>query len=86
MVDHGITDVIVDNLSGLYADNNPQDLADKLLELIKNDELHHKLSKNGIELASKFSARQQGLKLEALYQELLKQNLEALRDPTSHIF
>jgi 1,2-diacylglycerol 3-alpha-glucosyltransferase len=84
MTDHGITEVIINSKSGLYAQNNPTDFASKLISVLQDDQLYHQLSKTGIELAAKYTARQQGLKIEAIYQELIQESIETLRAKTSH--
>jgi 1,2-diacylglycerol 3-alpha-glucosyltransferase len=71
MVDHDITEVVKDNVNGLFAKNNPRDFSAKILRVLKNDHQRHQLSQNGRKLGAEFSPRHQAEKLLRLYQEVI---------------
>ena len=52
----GLEEIVIDGYNGLLVEkNNPNDLKEKILELINNEELRKTLGKNGKEFSKKFS-------------------------------
>ncbi len=76
MIDHGITEVVIDNKSGLYAKNNAADFADKLISILKDQALHDRLGDDARTRASKLSVNSQAKRLEALYKDLLNKPVQ----------
>lgn len=81
LIDRGITEVVVNNVSGLYAKNNAADFAEKLVKILSDAHLHDQLGKSAMRLSARLSARQQALKLEALYQDLVNKQAAKRLNP-----
>lgn len=69
----GIEDYISDGVEGYLASESPQDFADKILFLLKNDEILKALSMNSLEKARMFSAERSARRMLKLYDELIGQ-------------
>ncbi|MCL2174325.1 glycosyltransferase [Candidatus Saccharibacteria bacterium] len=76
MCDVGVNEVFREGENGLLADNDPQDFADKVAQILSNDKLHAKFSTRSRELAPEFSEKHQTEKLVKFYRELLRQPLK----------
>jgi 1,2-diacylglycerol 3-alpha-glucosyltransferase len=72
LIDRGITEVVVDDVSGFYAKNNHKDMASKLVRLLTDNALRQRLSVGAITHAANFTAAKQTDKLEHLYKELVR--------------
>jgi glycosyltransferase involved in cell wall biosynthesis len=51
----GLRDSVIDNKTGLISQNNPQDMARKIVQLFKNKKTYSKLQKNGLEWSEKLT-------------------------------
>ena len=69
----GIPDFLKDRETGLFCQvNNPQDLADKIKEILDNEELRRSLIKNGLSLVQeKYNWDNIVLKMEKIFLSLL---------------
>jgi len=72
---YGIPEVIKDGENGFLVDpKSPEQLAEKILFLFKNDELREKISENNKEKAKKYSWENIVAKLEKIYSEVINEN------------
>ncbi|HEY2003832.1 MAG TPA: glycosyltransferase [Candidatus Saccharimonadia bacterium] len=77
MVDHGISQVVIDGQNGYFARNSARDFAAKVLKILANPELHQRMSKRSIELSAEVTPGKQAAKLLRLYQESIEQHRES---------
>lgn len=61
-----------ENTNGLVAANNPDDFADKIVQILSNKTLYKRFSRHSVELASGLSERHQTEKILELYREALR--------------
>lgn len=61
-----------ENGNGLVAQNNPDDFADKLLQILDNKSLYRRFSKRSKELASELTEQRQTEKVVELYRQALR--------------
>lgn len=61
-----------ENTNGLVAANNPDDFADKIVQILSNKALYKRFSQHSVELASGLSERHQTEKILELYREALR--------------
>ena len=61
-----------ENTNGLVAANNPDDFADKIVQILSNKTLYKRFSQHSVELASGLSERHQTEKILELYREALR--------------
>ena len=67
----GLEEIVIDGYNGLLAEkNNPNDLKEKILELINNEELRKTLGKNGKEFSKKFSWKKCAESVKNIYEDL----------------
>lgn len=76
MCDRGVNDVFVAGENGLLAENNPRDFADKVAQLLDDDDLRQKFGARSRELAAQFSESAQTEKLVEFYRELLRKPMK----------
>lgn len=75
MIDHGITEVVINHENGYYARNTARNFAGKLLQVLQaSPERRAKMGARSIELASRLSASKQAIKLLRLYQEVIERH------------
>jgi len=69
----GLKEIVIDGYNGLLVEkNNPNDLREKILELINNEDLRKILGKNGREFSKKFSWEECAKNVKGMYEEVLK--------------
>ena len=69
----GLKEIVIDGYNGLLVEkNNPNDLREKILELINNEDLRKILGKNGREFSKKFSWEECAKNVKGIYEEVLK--------------
>jgi glycosyltransferase involved in cell wall biosynthesis len=75
----GITDIIIDNKTGLLAEQkNERDLAEKVIKVIKNDKLNDKLVNNARKhLIENFTWEAVGSKFYTLFRDIIKHRKNA---------
>jgi glycosyltransferase involved in cell wall biosynthesis len=67
----GLEEIVIDGYNGLLVEkNNPNDLKEKILELINNEELRKTLGKNGKEFSKKFSWKKCAESVKNMYEDL----------------
>lgn len=76
MCDHGVSEVMVDRQTGLFAKPTPTDMAAKLIKLLEDDELRRRLGNGARAGAEAYSASAQAAKLLRLYQEVIEHHRE----------
>jgi glycosyltransferase involved in cell wall biosynthesis len=72
MCDVGVNEVFQDGENGLSAAAEPQDFADKVAQILVDNDLRAKFSYRSHELAAEFSEKHQTEKLVKFYRELLR--------------
>lgn len=70
MIDQNLSEVVADGVNGYIADNTAQDVASKVIELLKSPTKRQKFGLESKRLATKFTERRQIRKLEKLYQKI----------------
>lgn len=76
VIKDNVFDGIVKNgVNGMVVENNQQEFAEKIKEIISNPDLQKKLSLEAIETAQKFSLESSAKKFEELYQQLISQRI-----------
>lgn len=71
VVDPLVSEVVRDGVNAYLADNSPESIAEKIVELLGDPARRAEFGRNGRRLAACFTERGQVLKLERLYRELL---------------
>lgn len=71
LIDKKVSEVVEHETSGLYARNNPTNLAKQIIKLLEDDELRQQFGKRSQELARKFTEKSQVKKLEKLYKDII---------------
>lgn len=70
----GIPEIILDYETGLLAEpENPQDLAEKILKMFKDNDLRNKLSSNAYKFSEKFDYKNTVEGMETIYKEVVKE-------------
>ena len=71
----GIPDFLIDRQTGLFCQvNNPKDIADRIKEILENDDLRKTLAKNGLELVKeKYSWNKIASQMESIYLKLINE-------------
>ena len=86
MVDRDITEVVSNGENGYFAKATPRNFAGKLLQVLQaSPERQAKMGARSIELASRFSASKQAIKLLRLYQEVTKRHYAASPPHRRHL-
>jgi glycosyltransferase involved in cell wall biosynthesis len=68
----GARDIIIDGETGyLVPPHQPQEMAERILSLLINDNLCHEMGAEAQRLSESFSSQQMLEKIESLYKELL---------------
>jgi len=80
MIDKDITSVVKNNVNGIIAKPNKEDLAQSILKILNSDELELTMSNESKLLAQQYTEKKQAEKLLSIYQELL-----AEYDKTIHL-
>ncbi|MEI7758965.1 MAG: glycosyltransferase, partial [bacterium] len=80
MIDKDITSVVKNNVNGIIAKPNKEDLAQSILKILNSDELELTMSNESRLLAQQYTEKKQAEKLLSIYQELL-----AEYDKTIHL-
>ena len=69
----GLKEIVIDGYNGLLVEkDNPEDLKDKILKLIYDEDLRKTLGKNGEEFSKKFSWKRCAESVKAIYEEVSK--------------
>lgn len=71
IIDRDLTEVMIDGESGLYAENDPADIAEKISLLLDNPELRKRFGARSKELASQLTEKRQALKTIDLYKSCI---------------
>lgn len=71
MIDRCLSEVMRDGVNGYHADNDPKDMAEKIIALLSSPKKRHDFGENSKKLASKFTERRQVRKLEAMYTRII---------------
>ncbi|HVE80805.1 MAG TPA: glycosyltransferase [Candidatus Dormibacteraeota bacterium] len=81
MIDHDITNVVIDKVNGLFSRNNARSFARRLSQVLTNDRLRQDMGEASIKLAAKYSAERQAKQLARLYETVLKGHINAKKPP-----
>lgn len=71
LIDHDLSEVVEDGVNGYLAEDNPEDLAKKIIKLLSSPRLIQQFGEESKKLASKYTERRQVRKLEKLYQDII---------------
>jgi 1,2-diacylglycerol 3-alpha-glucosyltransferase len=71
LVDHELSEVVVDKKNGFLAENNSEDVAKKVCKILSNKTLQKEFSEAGKKLASKFTEKRQTEKLIEIYKRVI---------------
>jgi glycosyltransferase involved in cell wall biosynthesis len=80
MIDHEITEVVINGENGYFARNTVRDFAGKILAILASPKLAAKMSKRSVEIGSKISASNQAAKLLRLYEETIETHRDTARE------
>jgi 1,2-diacylglycerol 3-alpha-glucosyltransferase len=76
IVDHGISEVVIDRQNGFITKPNPGKLAGAILTILKDSTLQHKMSVISQQLAANYTPVQQTTKLLGLYEETIRNHVK----------
>lgn len=71
LIDRNLSEVVRDGENGYFADDNPEDLAKKIISLLRSPAKRQRFGEQSKKLASRYTERRQIRKLEALYQRVI---------------
>ena len=74
LIDRGVSEIVEDGKNGYFANNNPTDMARKIIALLRSPTKRARFGEHSKELARKFTEKHQTRKLEKLYQEVIVQH------------
>ena len=77
LIDRNLSEVMHDGVNGYFADDNPIDLADKVITLLKSPKKRAEFGAESKKLAAKYTERRQVRKLETLYKKVIAQKAAA---------
>ncbi len=70
----GLAEIVQENINGFFAKtDDPEDIAEKALELLSNEDLLKKFGENSRKLALEYSKEKVATKLEEVYKKVIKQ-------------
>lgn len=71
LIDQKVTQVVRDGENGFFVENTPDDMSDRIIELLENDELRKSMGKKSQEIAATLTEASQVKKLEGLYRRVV---------------
>lgn len=74
LIDRGVSEIVEDGKNGYFANNNPTDMARKIIALLRSPTKRVRFGEHSKVLARKFTEKHQTRKLEKLYQEVIVQH------------
>jgi len=76
LVDNLLSEVLEDGKNGYFAEDDPQDMADKIVSILSSPKKYKAFSQHSKKLARGFTEKRYIKKLEKLYQQAIKNHLE----------
>ena len=70
LIDSKVTQVVRDGENGYFVEDSPEEMSDRILDILENDELRQKMSKRSREIARTLTEKNQVKKLETLYKKI----------------
>ncbi len=79
LIDRNVSEVVRDGVNGYFAENEPADVAEKVISLLKSPTKRKNFGEQSKKLAARYSERRQIRKLEALYARVIAEKADAAR-------
>lgn len=86
LTDSGVSEVVHDGENGYFADSDPQSIAEKVVTILSDNVLRQKFSKASIQIASKFTEKEQTRKLDQLYKKAISEHTEKRRTAMQRLY
>ena len=71
LIDQKVTQVVRDGENGFFVDNSPEDMSDRIIELLEDEKLRRQMAGRSQEIAKTLTEKSQVKKLEQLYESVL---------------
>ena len=75
LIDRYVSEVVKHGRNGYYVSDSPEDMSDRIIELLNDDELRSKMAAESRAIAAKYSEAQQVKKLERLYKRVIRDHV-----------
>lgn len=86
LTDNGVSEVVHDGENGYFADSNPGSIAEKVIIILSDDSLRQKFSRASIQIASKFTEKEQTRKLDQLYKKAVSEHTQKRRTAMQRLY
>lgn len=84
IIDREVSEVVENEKNGYFADNTPESMAEKVVELFSHPKKRKEFGEHSKKLALKFTEKRQTAKLAKLYEEVIVEHSARLRESTNY--
>jgi len=75
LIDRELSEVLQDGVNGYFAEDNPEDMADKIVSILSSPKKYAEFSENSKKLARGFTEKRYAKKLEGVYKEAIRTHI-----------